>query len=154
MLTPGAGPSCAGVFALLGNKVAERCCCLQDGVPGVRTQYICFPACLAVSSWEMANSSGPAWGWEDPPTLGDLSPAESVPTELVVEERRVLNSQRVFLSWLRSVLGLCCLGGCQNLVGLQKPVHNDLFSYWDFRRGVGHGFMGTWSGGAGYGKSL
>lgn len=70
--------------------------------------------------------------WKDPPALGDLRLAESVRSELL-EERRMLDGPGAFFSWLGSVLGLLCLGGChQDLIGLKRPISDDLFSYRDF----------------------
>lgn len=40
----------------------------------------------------------------------------------IVQERKVLDGLGAFLFWLRSVLGLCSVGGCRNLVGLRRPA--------------------------------
>ena len=81
---------------------------------------------LTVSSGKMTYNRSPDWGWEHTPALGDIRPA--VQNELV-EERRALDDQGAFSCWLSSALGLRCLGGFQDVVGLRRPVSDDLFSY-------------------------
>lgn len=49
-----------------------------------------------------------------------------------------------FSFWLGSVLGLLCLGGCQDLIGLKRPVSDDLFPYRDFFGAWFHGDV-VWS---------